>query len=181
MDAAARVCPFCGEPPGEGVFCAACGRNLTRVEQLPTRASWERGRTGSTAAAGTASPSNAGEAVAAFVAAMHAAGDPGVARMRRAEPGFLGRTQHVHGWLVRPVARGDDDPQAGHTPGLFVTVDGRLHRVDAATQGLSYRGPVYVDVVGAEVAELAESGQLAEELTAVLRANGLTDASVWSL
>jgi hypothetical protein len=178
MEPAARVCPFCGEPPGEGVFCAACGRNLTRVDQLPTRAMWERERAGSTAAAGTASRSNAGEAVAAFLAAMHAAGDPGVARMRRAEPGFLGRRQHVHGWVVRPVARGDDGPRASHAPGLFVAIDGRLHRVDAVTQGVSYRGPVYVDVVGAEVGEPADPGRLAGELAAVLRANGLNDATV---
>ena len=36
-----RVCPHCGEPPGEGVFCAACGRNLAAVDRLPTRGEWE--------------------------------------------------------------------------------------------------------------------------------------------
>jgi len=39
-----RVCPFCGEPPGRGVFCEACGRNLAAVERLPTRAEWEAGQ-----------------------------------------------------------------------------------------------------------------------------------------
>ena len=37
----ARVCPHCGEPPGEGVFCAACGCNLAAIDRLPTRAEWE--------------------------------------------------------------------------------------------------------------------------------------------
>src|SRR6478672_10198778 len=46
-----RVCPYCGEPPGPGVFCAACGRNLAAVEQLPTRAEWEAGATAALAPA----------------------------------------------------------------------------------------------------------------------------------
>jgi hypothetical protein len=172
----ARVCPFCGEPPGRGVFCAACGRNLSGVEQLPTRRAWERECAGSARAAGMVWRPSAGDAVAAFVAAMHAAGDPGAVRMRRAEPGFLGRAQHVRGWLVRPAARGDDDPRGRNVPGLFVSVDGQLHRVDSVTQGVSYRGPVYVDVVGPEVTELVDSAQLAGELAAVLGANGLDEA-----
>ena len=36
---------------GAGVFCDACGRNLSQVEQLPTRAEWER-----TASAGASEP-----------------------------------------------------------------------------------------------------------------------------
>jgi len=44
MEVDARVCPYCGEPPGSGVFCAACGRNLGAVERLPTRAEWETQR-----------------------------------------------------------------------------------------------------------------------------------------
>jgi hypothetical protein len=40
MEPAERVCPFCGEPPGVGVFCAACGRNLGAVDRLPRRSEW---------------------------------------------------------------------------------------------------------------------------------------------
>lgn len=36
-----RVCPDCGSPAGAQAFCASCGRNLTTVERLPTRAEWE--------------------------------------------------------------------------------------------------------------------------------------------
>ena len=124
---------FCGEPPGSGVFCAACGRNLSQVEQLPTRATWERDDTERPEPAGTASLPSAGDAIAAFLAAMHAAGDPGAATMRRTEPGFFGRTRHVRGWVVRSVVRGDDDAQGPGTPGLFVSVDGHLHRLDSTT------------------------------------------------
>ena len=67
-----RVCPFCGEPPGAGVFCAACGRNLAHVERLPTRA-WEWEGAGDPAAA-----------TAEFLAAMVAAGNPGAERLERA-------------------------------------------------------------------------------------------------
>lgn len=154
MDAGTRVCPFCGEPPGPGVFCAACGRNLSQVEQLPTRGTWERERDG-----GRESPGSIADVVAAFLAAMRAAGDPGAVKLRRAEPGFLGRAQHVHGWVVHP--------------GRFITIDGRLHRLASSTQGVGYRGPVYVDVVGPEVVEPAEAGSLADDLAAVARANGL--------
>ena len=100
-----RVCPFCGAAPGTGVFCEACGRNLSAVERLPTRAEWEAaggaeaasgaGLPGEASGAGppgeASAPGEAGaaetagrpladrcaDATAAFLAAMHAAGDPG--------------------------------------------------------------------------------------------------------
>ncbi len=166
MEAGARVCPYCGEPPGPGVFCAVCGRNLDGVRRLPTRATWERGR-----AAGP-------DPVAPFLATMHEAGDPGAVKMPRAEPGFLGRTQHVHGWVVRAVGREDDDPSVRYEPGLFVTVEGHLHRLDSATRGAGQRTAVrYLDLVGPEAPEPAHDERLAAELAAVLRENGLDSAS----
>jgi hypothetical protein len=66
----------------------------------------------------------------------------------------------------------------GQKDGLFVSVDGELHRVESATQGVSHRGPVYRDVVGAKVLDPADAGRLAVELAAVLRANGLDDGSL---
>jgi hypothetical protein len=164
MDADARVCPFCGEPPGTGVFCAACGRNLAQVEQLPTRREWEGDREGD----GASAPPSPAAAVAAFVAAMHGARDPGATRVPLAEPGFLGRTRHVDGWVVKAV-----DHDAGEA-GLFVTVDGRLHRLDTASRGLGQRADaVQIDTVGPEAGERADARRLAEDLAAVLRANGL--------
>ena len=149
MDADARVCPFCGEPPGAGVFCEACGRNLGEVERLPTRAAWEGERDGGAAAASTTS-------VDAFLAAMHAAGDPGAEDLPRAQPGFLGRTRHARGWIV------------SREPGLFITVEGDLHRLDSATRGINHRGPTYFDVVGPEA-----EADVGEGLAALLRRHGL--------
>jgi hypothetical protein len=164
VDPDARVCPFCGELPGAGVFCAACGRNLSDVEQLPTRRTWE----GAAAESDDppSPPASAAAGVAGFLAAMHAAGDPGATKMRRAEPGFLGRTQHVHGWVLRAASRGE--------PGLFLTVDGSLHRLDSVTRGIDFRGTLDMDVVGRESTEAAS----AAELAAVLRANGIDDAAL---
>jgi hypothetical protein len=155
-----RVCPYCGEPPGPGVFCAACGRNLSGVEQLPTRRTWEGEAAAEPAGPAPAPPASV-DGLAAFLAAMHQAGDPGATKMRRAEPGFLGRAQHVRGWTVRPAGPGE--------PGLFLTVDGKLHRLDSVTRGVDFRGTLYIDVVGPEVAEPAS----AAELEALLRANGV--------
>jgi hypothetical protein len=157
MDGDARVCPFCGEEPGPGVFCAACGRNLSQVEQLPTRRAWELERAPDDAPP----PAAAADTVARFVAAMHAAGDPGTTRLPLAEPGFLGRTRHAEGWVVAQA-------------GLFVTVDGRLHRLDSATRGLGQRAEaVHLDTVGPEAGESADAARLATALEDVLRAHGV--------
>jgi hypothetical protein len=156
------------------VFCAACGRNLAAVQQLPTRGAWEREFAATRDPAGSPPTASVADAVAAFLAAMHAAGDPGATNVARAEPGFLGRTRHARGWVVRAVDRGEDDSPTPYEPGLFITVDGRLHRLDSATRGLGQRTPVrYVDIVGPEVVEPTQQERLAGELAAVLRANGL--------
>lgn len=169
MERGAHVCPFCGEPPGPGVFCAACGRNLADVEQLPTRQEWELASAPAPEPVGWAPV-----ALPAFLAAMHAAGDPGATKMTRAEPGFLGRAQHARGWVVRPVGRESEDPKGRYEPGLFVTVDGRLHRLTSKTRGMGQRDGVrFVDLVGPELTEPAPDEPLGAELAAVLRANGL--------
>ena len=161
------------------MFCESCGRNLADVRQLPTRGEWERGRGAEPDPAGSSTPASAPAAIAAFLAAMHAAGDPGAAKVPRAEPGFLGRTEHVRGWVVRAIGRDEDDPPNRYEPGVFVTVDGRLHRLDSATRGLGQRAAVrYIDMVGPEIVEPADPDRLAGELAAVLRANGLDDASL---
>jgi hypothetical protein len=152
----ARVCPHCGEPPGAGVFCEACGRNLSAVERLPTRAQWD----GEHGAASPPAPDDP-QAVPRFLATMHAAGDPGVAKVPRREPGFLGRTQHAQGWIVRPTG-------SEHEPGLFLTVDGGLHRLESVTLGISNRGRRYIDVVGPET-----EAPVAADLATILQANGL--------
>jgi hypothetical protein len=164
----ARVCPFCGEPPGTGVFCASCGRNLGAVEQLPTRAEW-RARAG-----GTVTPDPEPVAgVDAFLAAMRAAGDPGVLELAESRPGFLGRTRHARGWVVRPVQRDPEDPSTGYTPGVFLSVTGLAHRLESSTRGWGQRdGPHYVDLVGPELeaSDVDETALLAD-LAALLAAH----------
>jgi hypothetical protein len=157
-----RVCPFCGEPPGPGVFCAACGRNLSSVEQLPTRAEWQ---------GAPAQPAAGGVSLAAFAEAMRAAGEPGAAKMRLTKPGFLGRTQHTRGWVVRPCERGPD-PKAPYVRGLFVTTDGELRLLESTLRGIQRDEVHYDDVVGPAV-EDPDDGRLPAELAAVLRSNGI--------
>ena len=86
MASTERVCPYCGEPPGPGAFCAACGRNLAAVERLPTRAEWEADATAVLApAAGLSRPAgpalSPAEATGAFLDAMRAAGNPGTTKL----------------------------------------------------------------------------------------------------
>jgi hypothetical protein len=154
------VCPFCGEPPGPGVFCAACGRNLGGVERLPTAAEWAAD-----------SPREAADAVAAFLDAMHAAGDPGVTELPAGKPTMLGRTRHVQGWVVRPVDREDFEKPARYEPGLFLTVDGAFHRLDSELRGWGQRDfPRYVHTASAEPVDVPVDDRLSEELAAVLAA-----------
>ena len=72
MERDERVCPFCGNVPGPGMFCAACGRNLAAVDRLPTRAEWDVEHA-SQAVAGTDNRplgERCAEATASFLAAM---------------------------------------------------------------------------------------------------------------
>ena len=76
------------------MFCEACGRNLAAVERLPSAEEWEAG--GGAAGAEEAGGSGAevavdpAAAVAAFLAAMHDAGDPGATDFPAGKPSLLG-------------------------------------------------------------------------------------------
>ncbi|MGH2968465.1 MAG: hypothetical protein ACRDK0_05305, partial [Solirubrobacteraceae bacterium] len=72
MDQSARICPFCGALPGDGLFCAACGRNLSAVERLPTRAEWQRAPPPASGAAAAASDSLAERCAGATAAFLEA-------------------------------------------------------------------------------------------------------------
>jgi hypothetical protein len=168
MDPSTRVCPFCGEPPGDGMFCAACGRNLAGVERLPTAAEWQR-------PADAPPPLGPAEAATAFLAAMHAAGDPGAKKIPVGKPSALGRTKHVRGWVVRPVDREDFDGPKRYEPGLVLTVDGRFHRLDSELRGWGQRDfPVYYHSASADPIEVPPEERLEEPLAAVLAANDVT-------
>jgi hypothetical protein len=165
-----RVCPHCGEPPGDGVFCAACGRNLAAVERLPTRAEWEV----------TAVPDDrplgdrCAEATAAFLTAMHAAGDPGTTKTPMSGRSGFRRPRHVHGWVVRPVDRDDNLPPQRYESGLVLTTEGEFYRLDNEVRGYGTRDfPAYHHTVGPEPIEAPVEPRLIAELDAVLRANGV--------
>src|SRR4051794_22152267 len=127
-----RVCPFCGEPPGAGVFCQACGRNLAAVERLPTAEEWKAGSE-------NAVEVDPATAVAAFLAAMHEAGDPGTTEFPAGKPSLLGRTKRLRGWVVRPVDREDFEGPKRYEPGLVLTVDGAFHQLDSELRGWGQR------------------------------------------
>jgi hypothetical protein len=172
MTAAAdeRVCPHCGEPPGEGVFCAACGRNLASVDRLPTRAEWEL--------AGSKDDrplaERCQEATAAFLAAMHAAGDPGTAKTKMSGGSAFRRPKQVEGWTVRPVERDENLPPQRYESGLVLSVDGAFHRLDNQARGYGTRDfPAWEHTVAPEPQPMPVEARLIAELGALLAAHGL--------
>ena len=176
MQSDVRVCPFCGEPPGVGVFCEACGRNLAAVERLPTRAEWESSRSTNTTDARPLAERCA-EATAAFLAAMHAAGDPGAVKVPiTGVTGF--RARQLRGWIVRAVHREDEedyDNLANYDPGLVLTTDGDYHRLDSEVRGWGQRDfPRFHDTAAPEPVEAPAEERLMDELAAVLEASGVT-------
>jgi hypothetical protein len=172
VDRQGRVCPHCGEPPGEGVFCAACGRNLAAIDRLPTRAEWE--------IAGTHDDrpldDRCAEATAAFLTAMHAAGDPGTKKTAMSGRSGFRRPKQVEGWVVRAVDRDDNLPPKRYESGLVLSVDGAFHTLDNQVRGYGTRDfPVYEHSVSPEAIEMPVEPRLIAELGAVLAANGLSD------
>jgi len=162
VDPNTRVCPFCGEPPGEGVFCAACGRNLAAVDQLPTAAEYGE-RT-------TVDPAGA---TAAFLDAMRADGNPGAADIPAGKPtGLLGRTKKIRGWVLRAVDREDFEEPKRYVPGLVLTVEGEFHRLDSELRGHGQRDfPYYHHSASADPIEPPLEPRLVGELAAVRAAN----------
>ena len=163
-----RVCPHCGEPPGGGVFCEACGRNLSGEEQLPTREEWEAEH-----------PAPPQVETAAFLEAMRAAGNPGAQAIPVAvKSSPFKRTPKVSGWIVRPVDREDFEGERRYEPGLVLSVEGAFHVLDSELRGWGQRSfPVYHHTVRPDPVEPPADGRLAGELGALLRANGVSEGS----
>ena len=169
-DTQARVCPHCGEPPGEGVFCAACGRNLAAVDRLPTRAEWDVANVQDDRPLAD----RCAEATAAFLAAMHAAGDPGTKKTAMSGHSGWRRPKPLAGWVVRAVDRDDNLPPKRYESGLVLSVDGAFHTLDNEVRGYGTRDfPAYEHSVSPEAIEMPVEPRLIAELAAVLVANGL--------
>jgi hypothetical protein len=179
MDSEVRVCPFCGQRPGTGMFCDACGRNLAAVDRLHTRSEWESARP----AAGDSGPGEdpaalaerCAAATAAFLTAMHTAGDPGARKLPTRELLSFGRIRHVRAWVLRNVHREPDDDPQRYEPGLVLTTEGRYHRLESEIRGWGQRDwPRFYDTAGADPVDTPAEARLIEELDAVLREHGVT-------
>ena len=175
VDPSTRVCPFCGDPPGVGVFCAVCGRNLADVARLPTAAEWnERAAHDSSAGAADSLATRAADATAAFLEAMHAAGNPGATEIPVGKPAAFRRTRRLQGWVVRPVDREDFEKPTRYEPGLVLTVEGQFHRLDSELRGWGQRDfPRYQHAASPDLIDLPLEERLLDELAAVLAANGV--------
>jgi hypothetical protein len=137
MEGDTRVCPFCGHPPGPGVFCEACGRNLAGIEQLPTAREFER--------------PDLESALREFLDAKPQAGTK---ELPCAEPRSFRRTPKLTGWIVLPVDREDFEKPKRYVPGLFLSVDGTFHQLDSELRGWGQRDfPRYEHRVAAEAVE----------------------------
>ncbi|HWH95784.1 MAG TPA: hypothetical protein VNT03_18130 [Baekduia sp.] len=169
MQTDARVCPFCGAPPGLGVFCATCGRNLGAVERLPTRGEWEaERRPASDLTAAGSLADRCAAATADFLAAMRAAGCPGRTSVPAVKRSPFGRTPKVEGWVVRAVEHDDDDLRR-YEPGLVLSVAGAFHRLDSELRGWGQRDfPQYHLTVSAEPVDMPVEERLIGELATVL-------------
>jgi len=166
----ARVCPHCGEPPGEGVFCASCGRNLASVERLPTRAEWEI----ADAQDDLPLAERCEKATAAFLSAMHAAGDPGTTKTKMSGGSGFRRPKQVQGWVLRAVDRDEYLPPKRYESGLVLSVDGTFHQLDNVARGYGTRDfPVWEHTVAPEPVAMPVEARLIAELGTLLAAHGL--------
>jgi hypothetical protein len=175
VDSSTRVCPFCGNPPGAGVFCTACGRSLADVARLPSVAEWN-GSAAHDPSAGAADSlaKRAADATAAFLGAMRAAGNPGATEIPTRNRSAFRRAPRVRGWVVRPVDREDFEQQRRYEPGLVLTVEGRFHRLDSELRGWGQREfPHYVHTASADPIDPRLEERLLDELIAVRAANGV--------
>jgi hypothetical protein len=169
MDPVARVCPFCGELPGAGIFCEACGRSLADVDRLPTRAEWE---VGDGAEAGDDRPlaERCAEATAAFLEKMAAAGNPGAEVLPPSSRSMLRRAPKRRGWIVIPVDRDDEVTPRRYTPGAVLTVEGEFHQLDSELRGFGQRDfPQYLHSTGSEPIPMPEDARLIAGLSAIER------------
>jgi hypothetical protein len=154
MDPETRVCPFCARPPGPGVFCEACGRNLAAVERLPTAGELT-----------APIPADLETAVRDVLDAM-----PATVEIQCGKPRAFGRTPRLTGWIVVPVDRQDFEEPRRYGPGLLLSVDGTLHQLDSELRGWGQRDfPQYEHRVSAEPVEVPATVALLEALAQLAR------------
>jgi hypothetical protein len=127
------------------MFCERCGRNLAAVERLPTARELTAPPT----------PASVQTAIRDFLDAMRAAGNPATVELPCGKPRAFGRTPRLSGWIVVPVDREDFDEPRRYEPGLVLSVDGTLHRLDSELRGWGQRDfPHYEHRVSADPVEV---------------------------
>ena len=113
-------------------------------------------------------------AVAGFLEAMRAAGNPGVKEYPSGKRSLLRRPPMVRGWIVRPVDREDFEEPRRYVPGLLLSVDGRFHRLDSELRGWGQRDvPRYVHSASPEPVDPPLDDRLRDELSSALTARGV--------
>ena len=113
-------------------------------------------------------------AVASFLQAMGAAGNPGVKEFLCGQRSLFRRTPKVHGWIVRPVDREDFEEPRRYVPGLVLSVDGRFHRLESELRGWGQRDfPHYTHTVSLEPVHPPHADRLPAELSTALSARGV--------
>ena len=112
-------------------------------------------------------------ATAAFLEAMHAAGDPGAAKT--AFRGTSGLRRRPRVWVLREVTRTNEEPlHYQYEPGLVLTTEGRFHRLESEVRGWGQaRFPLFVDAPDPAPIEMPVDARLVDDLAAVLRAHGV--------
>jgi hypothetical protein len=138
---------------------------------LPTQADWEAQRPSEDPAS---LAERCGAAVEAFLASMHAAGDPGRTALPVMPRRAFGRQPKIEGWVVRPVDRDDDVRPPRYEPGLFLSAGGAFHRINSELRGWGQRDfPQYYKSISAEPIDRPVEQQLVDDLAAVLRAHAV--------
>jgi hypothetical protein len=113
-------------------------------------------------------------AIASFLEAMRAAGNPGVKEFLAGKRKLFRRTPIVRGWIVRPVDREDFEEPRRYVPGLVLSVDGRFHRLDSELRGWGQRDfPRYVHTASPEPVDPPVDDRLRGELATALTARGV--------
>jgi hypothetical protein len=112
--------------------------------------------------------------IAAFLADMAAAGNPGATAFPTPKPSFFRRAGKVEGWVVRAVDREDFERPRRYVPGLVMSTGGSFHQLDSELRGWGQRDfPYYEHRVSAEPVDPPDEAELRAALAALRAANGL--------
>ncbi len=132
------------------MFCEKCGRNLAGVERLPTARELT-----------PPAPVSLDTAIRDCLDTLRAAGNPATTEIPCGKRRSFGRTPQLTGWIVVAVDREDFEEPHRYEPGLMLSVDGTLHRLDSELRGWGQRDfPTYEHRVSADPVEVPATDEL---------------------